>query len=171
MVGSEAMTLRKEQESRHYQQWEQWEDKQEESYPTPWSQEQVEAWRIKNPSQSPWQLIRFQLAALIVMVLLTAMLDATRSVMISVAYGGLCVVVPAVLFWRGVRQRRDGEDIRKRMIKFVVWELAKIVLTIAMLIAAPKLIAELNWLALVASFVVTMKLSWLALLIMSKQGR
>jgi ATP synthase protein I len=36
------------------------------------------------------------------------------------------------------------------MLGFFVWELVKIVLTIAMLFAAPKWVSDLNWLALVA---------------------
>jgi ATP synthase protein I len=46
---------------------------------------------------------------------------------------------------------------------FFVWELLKIVLTVAMLVAAPRLIADLSWLALLAGFVVTMKVYWLAM--------
>jgi ATP synthase protein I len=44
-----------------------------------------------------------------------------------------------------------------------VWELVKIVLTVALLLVAPKVVAELSWLALVAGFVVTMKVYWLAM--------
>jgi ATP synthase protein I len=44
-----------------------------------------------------------------------------------------------------------------------VWEFVKIVLTVVMLFAAPRLIDDLNWLALLAGFVVTMKASWLAM--------
>jgi ATP synthase protein I len=45
---------------------------------------------------------------------------------------------------------------------FFVWELAKIALTVAMLLVAPKLVPQLSWLALVAGFVVTMKVYWVA---------
>ncbi len=162
------MTLRNDQASRHYKQWD---DEPEDIHPAPWSQEQADTWRKTNPSLSPWRLIVLQIAALIVVVLLLVMMSAPGSIVLSVAYGGGCVVVPAAMFWRGVRERKAGEDIRNRMMKFVVWELAKIALTIAMLFAAPKLIKELNWLALVASFVVTMKLSWLALWTMTNQSR
>ncbi len=43
-----------------------------------------------------------------------------------------------------------------------VWELVKVVLTVVLLAAAPKVISELSWLALLAGFVVTMKVYWLA---------
>jgi ATP synthase protein I len=35
-------------------------------------------------------------------------------------------------------------------------------LTVALLLAAPKVVSPLNWLALVAGFVVTMKVYWVA---------
>jgi ATP synthase protein I len=44
-----------------------------------------------------------------------------------------------------------------------VWELVKIVLTVALLLVAPKVISDLSWFALVAGFVVTMKVYWLAM--------
>ena len=44
-----------------------------------------------------------------------------------------------------------------------VWEFVKIILTLVMLFAAPRMVADLNWLALLAGFVVTMKASWLAM--------
>jgi ATP synthase protein I len=41
--------------------------------------------------------------------------------------------------------------------------LVKIVLTVALLLVAPKVISDLSWFALVAGFVVTMKVYWLAM--------
>jgi ATP synthase protein I len=41
--------------------------------------------------------------------------------------------------------------------------MVKVVLTVAMLFAAPGLIPDLNWLALLAGFVVTMKVYWVAM--------
>ena len=46
---------------------------------------------------------------------------------------------------------------------FFVWELVKIVLTVAMLLAAPKLVPDLSWLALLVGLVVTMKVYWVAM--------
>jgi ATP synthase protein I len=43
-----------------------------------------------------------------------------------------------------------------------IWESVKVVLTIVMLLMAPRLVVQLNWLALLAGFVVTMKASWVA---------
>lgn len=51
------------------------------------------------------------------------------------------------------------------MLRFFVWELIKIALTIALLAAAPWLISGLVWLALLAGVVVAMKMYWVALLV------
>ena len=57
------------------------------------------------------------------------------------------------------------------MLSFFVWELVKIAITVAMLFAAPRLVSGLNWLALLAGFVVTMKVVWVALLFRPKRQR
>jgi ATP synthase protein I len=40
-----------------------------------------------------------------------------------------------------------------------------------MLFAAPRLVPDLNWLALLVGFVVTMKVVWIALMFRSKRQR
>jgi len=50
-----------------------------------------------------------------------------------------------------------------------VWELVKIAVTIAMLFAAPRLVGALSWLALLAGFVVTIKVYWVALVVHSRR--
>ena len=49
------------------------------------------------------------------------------------------------------------------LIGLFFWELVKIILTVALLLVAPKVISNLSWLALVAGFVVTIKVYWLAM--------
>ena len=51
------------------------------------------------------------------------------------------------------------------MVGFFGWEIAKIVLTVALLAAAPRLVPGLSWLALVVGMVITMKTYWVALLV------
>jgi len=54
------------------------------------------------------------------------------------------------------------------MLRFFVWEMIKIALTVALLAAAPWLIGGLVWLAMVAGVVVAMKMYWVALLVRPK---
>ena len=44
-------------------------------------------------------------------------------------------------------------------------------LTVALLLAAPRVMAQVHWLALLAGFVVTIKAAWLALWLMSARRR
>ena len=51
----------------------------------------------------------------------------------------------------------------------MIWEAAKVVVTLAMLLAAPRVVAQLSWLAMVASFVVTMKMYWVVWWLQSRR--
>lgn len=53
------------------------------------------------------------------------------------------------------------------MLGFFGWEIAKIVLTVALLAAAPRLVPDLSWMALLIGMVITMKTYWAALLVRS----
>lgn len=126
----------------------------------PLTAEQARLWRVANPAMSPWRLVWLQLAVGWTLALLAWLLSGLPSVGWSVAYGALAVVIPAALFARGLL--RQVEVAGAALTGFFVWELAKIALTVAMLLAAPKLVPQLSWLALVAGFVVTMKVYWVA---------
>ena len=81
----------------------------------------------------------------------------------SAGYGALAVVAPAAVFARGLLRQIKANNAGAALGGFFLWEMVKIFLTLAMLMAAPKLIANLNWLALLAGFVVTMKVYWVTL--------
>jgi ATP synthase protein I len=72
------------------------------------------------------------------------------------------VVVPAALFARGLAHARHTAG--GVLAGFFVWEMAKIALTVAMLGIALRWLQPLNWLALLAGMVVTMKTYWFVLL-------
>jgi len=50
-----------------------------------------------------------------------------------------------------------------------VWDLVKISVSVAMLFLAPRMVMDLDWLALLIGLVVTMKVYWLALLVSPKR--
>ncbi|MBU3739762.1 MAG: ATP synthase subunit I, partial [Rhodoferax sp.] len=52
---------------------------------------------------------------------------------------------------------------------FFVWELVKIGATLGMLFAAPQLVPDLVWPALLVGLIVTMKVYWVALLVRPKK--
>ena len=82
----------------------------------------------------------------------------------SAGYGALSVVLPAALFARGVVRQRPG-GAAAAMVGIFGWELVKLVLCIAMLAAAPKLVPDLSWLALLVGLIVVMKTYWIALFV------
>lgn len=81
----------------------------------------------------------------------------------SVFYGSMSVVVPAAVFARGLTSRLTSVNPGTAVVGFFFWEMVKIALTVAMLVAAPRLIMALSWPALLVGLVVTMKVYWLAL--------
>ena len=47
---------------------------------------------------------------------------------------------------------------------FFVWEAIKIASSVGMLFAAPRLVPDLDWLAMLIGLIVTLKVYWVALL-------
>jgi ATP synthase protein I len=128
-----------------------------------WSADEVGALLQKLPAVSLWRIIAWQVLVGSLMAALAWWVSGRSAVALSVAYGAVCVVVPAAVMARGMASVLGRRHAGSAVICFAVWELVKIVLTIAMLLVAPKLVEQLSWLALLAGFVVTMKVYWLAM--------
>lgn len=133
----------------------------------PLTAEEARQWRQHNPPVSPWRVIGMQVAVALI-VAVVAGWSFGRVAGVSAAYGALAVIVPAMVLARGLRRQALLRDSGAAFLSFVVWEVVKVVLTVALLLAAPKLVPSLSWLALVAGFVVTMKVYWVAAWLQSK---
>ena len=131
----------------------------------PLTAEQAQQWRQRNPPVSPWLVVVGQALVGSVVSLLAWLVSGKASVGWSAAYGALVVVLPAALFARGLARQQGLSHVGIAMVGFFCWELAKLLLCIAMLAYAPRLVAGLSWLALLAGMVVTMKTYWIALLL------
>ena len=81
----------------------------------------------------------------------------------SALYGALAVVIPAAVFARGLTGRFSSVNAGSAAVGFLLWEMVKIALSFAMLVAAPRLVAGLSWPALLVGMVLAMKVYWLAL--------
>ena len=127
--------------------------------------EQAAAFRKAQPSVSPWSVITGQAVIGSTTALLGWATTGTASVGWSAGYGALAVVVPAAVFARGLTSRLSSMNAGAAMLGFFLWEAVKIALTVAMLFAAPKLIPDLNWPALLVGLVITMKSVWVMLLL------
>jgi len=127
----------------------------------PMTAEEARQWRSAHPAVSPWWVIVWQLVVGVVVSVLAA-LWAGSAAGVSAVYGSLAVVFPAALMVRGLQRQRAVAQPSAAMLGFVIWELVKVVLTVALLLVAPKVVSPLSWLALVVGFVVTMKVYWVA---------
>lgn len=137
----------------------------EESDFKPMTAQEAQEWRRRNPPISIWKVVAGQALVGVLVALAAWLLTGKASAGWSAGYGALAVVVPAGLFARGVLRQKAKPDPRAAMAGFFGWEIAKIVLTVALLAAAPRLVPDLSWLALLAGMVVTMKTYWVALMV------
>lgn len=135
----------------------------------PLSAAEARAWRRRNPQISVWKVVAGQALAGVVVALLAWLFSGKTSVAWSAGYGALAVVLPAALFAHGVVRREASAHAGAAMGRFFVWELAKLALAVAMLAAAPRLVQDLSWLALLVGMLVSMKTYWVALLARPRQ--
>ena len=129
----------------------------------PLTREEADSLRRVTPTLSLWRVVLAQLLVGCVVAAVAWLLTGRLAVVWSAGYGALAVVLPAALFARGLTRQQSRLHGSAALVGFVVWEMVKIALTVAMLLLAPRLIVDLNWLALVAGFVVTMKVYWAAM--------
>ncbi len=131
---------------------------------TPLSAAEARSLRERNPSVPPWKVVVGQVVMGVVVALAAWLITGSQNVGWSAAYGALAVVLPAAVFARGLTGRFASLNAATAMFGFFLWEMVKLVLTVAMLIAAPNLVAALSWPALLVGLVLTMKVYWVALL-------
>ena len=135
----------------------------------PLSAKQAQALRERSPSLSPWWVVAGQAAVAVVVALLAWGFTGSVNAGWSAGYGGLVVVIPAALFARGLMSRFSSTNAVTASFSFFVWDLVKISVSVVMLFLAPRMVTELDWLALLIGLIVTMKVYWLALLVSPKR--
>ena len=101
------------------------------------------------------RLVLLQLMTTVVASLIAGLIGGMPA-LFSALLGGLCCVVPNGLFaLRLLANAQKGEGANP--MSFFIGEFIKIVLTVALLGAAAWLYRDLNWLALIAGFIVALK--------------
>lgn len=136
---------------------------QDEAHFKPLSAEEAQSLRERHPSVSPWRVVAWQVAVGALVALVAWAVTGLQSVGWSAAYGALAVVVPAVIFARGLAGRFSSLNAGTAALGFMAWEMVKIGVSIAMLAAAPQWVSALSWPALLVGLVLTMKVYWVAL--------
>jgi len=129
----------------------------------PLSRTEAQALREQHPMLSPWAVLAGQAGAGLMVGVVALLLTGEAGMGWSALYGAAAVVIPAAVFAGGLRSKMSLANPAAAVTGFFLWEMVKIGLTVAMLVAAPWVVLDLSWLAMVAGFVVTMKVYWLAL--------
>jgi len=119
--------------------------------------------REQNPPVSPWWVVAGQASMGLLVALAAWAFTGRQNVGWSAGYGALAVVIPAAIFARGLTGRFSSLNAGTAAVGFMAWEMVKIASSIALLAAAPRLVADLSWPALLVGLVLTMKVYWLAL--------
>jgi ATP synthase protein I len=120
--------------------------------------------RESDPALSPWWVVGLQCLAGLTVALVAWGVSGKASVAWSAGYGALAVIIPAALFARGLMSRFSSINAATASFGFFLWEAVKLAVGVAMVAMAPKLIADLSWLAMLAGLFVTLKMYWFALL-------
>ncbi|GAB2488264.1 hypothetical protein GCM10027082_44320 [Comamonas humi] len=129
----------------------------------PLTAQEAQEWRKRHPPISVMRVVWWQVAVGLALALLAGLVWQQQAIALSAGYGALAVVIPSAMFARGLRMRLAPGHASAAMVRFFGLEIAKLALTVVLLAVAPKLVRDLNWLALVIGLVVVMKTYWLAL--------
>jgi ATP synthase protein I len=129
----------------------------------PLTADQVVELRKHQPLLSVWRVVGAQVVLGLLVACLVWLVSGQVAAVYSAVYGALTVIVPAALFARGLTSRVASVNVGAAVFGFFLWEMVKIGLTVAMLFAAPRLVNDLSWPAMLAGLVVTMKVYWVAL--------
>jgi len=141
----------------------------EESDFSPLTPDQAQRLIAHNPSLSVWWVLSAQLVVGVLAAMVAGILTGQGASAWSAFYGCLAVVIPGALFARGLRSQFSSISAVTAGFGFFVWEAVKIGVSVAMLAAAPRLVADLDWLAMLIGLIVTLKVYWLALLVRQKR--
>ena len=144
---------------------------EEESPFKPLTAEEARRLREEHPLVSPWWVVAGQIVVGVVVALAAWALTGRQNVGWSAGYGALVVVIPAAIFARGLTGRFSSLNAVTAAVGFLVWEMVKIASSIALLAAAPRLVPELSWPALLVGLVLTIKVYWVALAYSPRKGR
>lgn len=153
---------------------EEWEDEAAEPAFKPLTREEAQQWRARQPMVSVWLLVGVQLLVGVAAAFLGWLLTGRAPVAWSVLYGAAVVVVPSALMAYGVTRsflsRWLAGAANAALAGFLLWEGVKILLAMAMLWSAPKLVPELSWLGLLAGLVLVLKVYWFGFWIRAKSS-
>lgn len=143
-----------------------------------WTAEQAASWRLHHPGMSLWLTVVAQVAVLVVVIGGATLASVRREITVSLLWGGLAAVMPAVLSVAGYRTTvrllaGKSRSVRAAwgLMSIVFWEAVKLVSSVGLLVLAPRWLSQVHWLSMVLMFVVVIKAYWLAVLLVRWRER
>jgi ATP synthase protein I len=127
------------------------------------TREEARALAARNPSVSPWRVVAVQALTGVCMAIIAGLWSGDKVLAASVLYGAAAVVVPGALMARGMTSQLSSLNPGVSAVSFMLWEFAKIGISVAMLVLAPKVVPGLSWPALLVALIVCIKVYWVAL--------
>jgi ATP synthase protein I len=140
-----------------------WDEEGDPDVVVPLTRAQAQALRQAQPSVSVWQVVAAQALAGVVVAAVAWGLTGLGAVGWSALYGAAVVVLPAALLARGVG-RLAGTGPIAGTVGLLGWQSVKMVLSLALLVGAVRVVPNLNWPALLVAMAVCLQVNWLALL-------
>ena len=92
------------------------------------------------------------------------LLGAKFASMASLGYGSFCVVLPSIIFARGITSKWSSLNPGAAVTGFFLWEFVKVAMTVVMLVMSQSLVDDLSWPMMMLGLIITMKVYWLSFL-------
>lgn len=139
----------------------------------PLTREQAQQWRIGQPELSPWRLVGVQWLVGLLAALVAGLLWQSVSLAVSVLYGAAAVALPSALMAYGLTSSALSRVLagfaQAAFAGFLFWEGVKVLLSVALLAAAPWVLPELNWIGLLIGLVLVLKVFWFGFFLQARR--
>jgi ATP synthase protein I len=112
---------------------------------------------------SPWWVVAAQAAVGVSVAALLGLFGTAEGMFASALYGAAVVVVPGALMARGMTSPLASLSPLGSAAGFMLWQGVKLALSLALLMAAARIVQPLSWPALLVGLVVCLKVYWVAL--------
>ena len=135
--------------------------------PRRWSREEAQALARREPSLSPWWVV----AAQVLLGALCAGIAGWWGGMAaaqSALYGAAVVVVAGALMARAATSPLAGRSPAAAAVGLIAFGAVKTVAVLVMLVAAPRVLPRLEWVAMLATLAVCLQTYWLGLAVRPK---
>lgn len=134
---------------------------------SPLTRSEAQALVAKHPSMTVWQALAAQAVFGVLVALVWGLLSRSSVTLLSALYGAAVAVLPSGLMAYGVFGRRAAGGVGG----LLVWEILKLLMVGAMLAMAPRWVSPLDWVAMLVTLVLSLKIVGVALLVWHRRTK